>query len=315
MPEPLLPPERHSDPRCLHYGQFYRHPQSAPVEPDRPVLLIHGNCQAEAMRVLFELRYPEMACIRMVPAHELEPDDVPYLQAWLRRAQYVVSQPIQVGYRGLPVGMSELFEQAPQAQTVVAPVMYWRGLHPTLVNVRSDAGDPPLTPYHDLRTIAQALGYGSLQVTDEYVAQVRSASEAQLRKRTQAANCVDVVDDLTRPGHRSVHVINHPSNVVLQAAVDALAHRLGLPSVPAVDPGRVLLSSVLAPIPAAAARAAQLTDEMVGDSWILAGETVPDGQVQAAHVQWYAEHPQVLRVAEERHAHDLRLLRETGSVG
>ena len=55
--------------RREHYGEFYG---LRPLPDDgRPLLLVHGNCQAEAMRVLLA-GVGEHRTVRVPPVHELE---------------------------------------------------------------------------------------------------------------------------------------------------------------------------------------------------------------------------------------------------
>nr|WP_284289671.1 WcbI family polysaccharide biosynthesis putative acetyltransferase [Angustibacter aerolatus] len=56
------------------------------------------------------------------------------------------------------------------------PVVRYAGLHPWQVIVRTDAGDPPVVPYHDLRTVARAAGLVLDPPTNDTVRAVTEAS-------------------------------------------------------------------------------------------------------------------------------------------
>ena len=299
--------------RQRHYQYFYDLPDAPRLDPGRPVLIVHGNCQAEAMRVLFELRYPELTCIRMVPAHELTSGDVAHLTRLARQANYVVTQPIADGYRGLPVGARELVAHATGARHVMVSRLYFAGLHPTLVHVRSYPHEPPVVPYHDLATVAQALGHPRPDVGRTYAQAVREDSIHRLRDKIAVNGCVDITDALIAPGTRSMHVINHPSNSVLQAAVTAAAQALGLPPREEIDPGRVLLRSVIAPVPPAAAELAKIS--ATETYWTVGGERVQAETIIDAHLRFYREHPQALQEAQRLYGPRIEALLNDSVLG
>lgn len=314
----------------MHYGAFYGLidlPQDG-----RPLLLVHGNCQAESLRVLLELMAPQVCAVRLVPAHEMTAADVPYLHRLLERAAYLVSQPIVAGYRGLPIGTSDLLAHTSAERTAVVPVLRWAGLHPTQVIVRSSAGDPPTVPYHDLRTVLEAAQSESRdrssgvsvtlssastrfsQLPLEAARALRDLSRAELARRIEARGALDVLDLFERPGRRSVHVINHPTNAVLLDVAARLGDALGLDPIDDVDPGRVLVGSLVAPIDQAAAHLADLplSDDDRAGVWRVNGEPVPHADVHAAHREWYARHPDALEAALRRHRPALEILEAHG---
>lgn len=297
-------------PRNRHYGHFYAFDEV--VDDGRPLLLVHGNCQAESLRVMLEGRYgDEVATARLVPAHELSADDVPHLMRLLARARYLVTQPIVDGYRGIGVGSRQLLGAAPHVAAAVVPVLRWAGLHPSQAIVRTPAGDPPIVPYHDLRTVSACLRGGARpELTLARAAALRELSLAELTTRIEAHGALPVQDVLTRAGARTVHVINHPSNDVLEAVADRVAAHLGLGGPRAFDPGRVLLGGIVAPVGDAAAQLAGLerTRDDTDDVWRIGGMPVPDAEIEAAHRAWYAEHPQALADAARRHARALSLM-------
>lgn len=310
LTDPRSPFGAPDTPRNRHYGLFYGF-DDVP-DDGRPVLVVHGNCQAESLRVLIECHFGDrLHAVRLVPAHELVADDVPHLHRWLARANYVVTQPIVDGYRGLPVGSRELLATAPQARGAIVPVLRWAGLHPTQVIVRSPAGDPPVVPYHDLRTvIAAATGDARVDPSPGAVEQLRELSLSELTRRIEAHSAVDVREALCRPGRRSVHVINHPTNPVLSEVATAVADALGLVNPRAADPGRILLGSIVAPmnLDAAASAGLEPTPDDEARLWRVGETPVADDEIAAAHLDWYARHPEALNAALTRHAVALQVL-------
>ena len=192
--------------------------------------------------------------------------------------------------------------------------MRWAGLHPAQVIVRTPAGEPPIVPYHDLRVIAACRRAGDHaarvtsadlpQLDERAVGALRDASLAELTRRIEAHGAVDIRDALTRPGRRSVHVINHPTNDVLVEVADRIAAALDLGAPREYDPGRSLLGALVAPMDERAAAFAQvpMSDDDVARVWQVRGQAVGEDELVAAHATWYAEHPQALADAVRRHA-------------
>jgi hypothetical protein len=83
--------------RTAHYQDFY----GEPARDGRPLGLVHGNCQAEALRVLLA-GSPTLPwqLLRVPPVHELEAGDLPHLDRLLAGATLLLAQPVRDGYRG-----------------------------------------------------------------------------------------------------------------------------------------------------------------------------------------------------------------------
>lgn len=303
-PTPQTSPEGPVDEgRRRHYGAFFGL-EPLPADDGRPLVLVHGNCQAESLRVLLALDPDSpVRTVRVPPAHELEAEDVPRLHRLLARTDVVVAQPVRDGYRDLPLGTAQVHAAArPGARLVVFPVVRWAALHPFQVIVRAGAGEPPVVPYHDLRTLSAAAGGPVVPEVPrpEAVRAVREESLRQLRARQEAHGALDVTDLLLAAGAEACHTVNHPGNPVLRGLAGRVLDACGLPAEVA-DPGRVLLNSVHAPVLPETLAALGLAGEPRPD-WTVAGERVPDAVVREAHARWYAEHPGVAEAGLQRHA-------------
>ncbi|MDP9831081.1 WcbI family polysaccharide biosynthesis putative acetyltransferase [Kineosporia succinea] len=292
--------------RRRHYGAFYGL-APAPGDDGRPLVLVHGNCQAESLRVLADSPGSPVRTVRMPPVHELTGDDLPCLEKLLGQADAVVSQPIRAGYRGLPLGTADVMAAtAPGTRLVMVPVIRWAALHPFQVIVRSpQAGDPPVVPYHDLRTMGRATG-AVPAFSGGFVRAVRDISVRELVERQRRHGTIDVVDLLLDAGSRACQVINHPGNEVLRGTAHRMLEALGLPWDPR-DPGRVLLDSVHAPLAGPTLEALGLDGEET-TNWQVHGKTVPDTEIQQAHLEWYRRHPGLAEQGLQRHAEVARLL-------
>ncbi len=234
--------------RQQHYAHF--HGLLPLVRDDRPLVLVHGNCQAESTRVLLE-GTGQVRTVRVPPVHELEAGDLPRLQRILDEVDVLVSQPVRDGYRDLPLGTAELLARAPRRpRLVVVPVLRWAALHPFQVIVRSPgAGEPPVVPYHDLRTLTLAAGRPELPEVPSAraVRAVRALSARELRARGERHGALPVDDLFDAAGDGATQTVNHPGNPVLRGVAERVLAALGLPGdVP--DPGRTLLDSIHTPV-------------------------------------------------------------------
>ncbi|MEO7753611.1 MAG: WcbI family polysaccharide biosynthesis putative acetyltransferase [Terracoccus sp.] len=304
--------------RAWHYGEFYG---LKPVPDEAPLLVVHGNCQAESLRILLQ-QAPDSPCasVRIPPVHELHADEVPLLQRLLRRAAAVVVQPIAGGYHDLPLGTEDVRRASPVAEVVVFPVFRYAGLLPCQV-VHTDAthGDPPVVPYHDVCTLLRAAG------RDEDAARVsaglgdhaRAVSQwslDELARRESASGSVVVSDLVTGAGARSTNTINHPGNPILVGLAQRVEEALGWPTT-AQDPGRELLDSIHAPLDARVLAALGLDPVAATDHWRVGDRELHPEDVARDQIDWYRERPAVLEDLLGRSATQLRLLGVETGVG
>ena len=311
-----LPPVALADlPRAMHYGEFYG---LKPIPDEKALLVVHGNCQAESIRLLLQ-DADDAPCVSVrVPAvHELTPDEVPFLQRLLDRAAVVLTQPVTAGYHDLPLGASEVQEAAPGARVVRWPVVWYAGLLPwQVVFTHPDEGDPPVVPYHDVRTVMLALGEPLPTAGPEGFRAVARWSLAELRDREARAGAVPVSTFVVDSGARASNTVNHPGNPVLVSLARAIQQRLGWPMT-ATDPGYELLESVQTPCEGKVLEALgiELSDgrDASEESWVVGGREVPDAEVVDAQLGWYRQHPEVLAAVANRSAERWRLLETTAA--
>lgn len=305
------------DGRTRHYGTFYGVDQirtAGDATPSLgPVVLVHGNCQAEAMRVLLSTA-PELAdrTVRMPPVFELTADDLPHLDRLLARCELLISQPVSDDYRELPLGTAQLAARLPASATVIRwPVVRFSGFHPWQVIVRDPrepSRNPPVVPYHDLRTLAAAADRPVTDTADDIDALRSLAAEslAELRRREQRDCDVAIADLLAAPVVGDMLTINHPGNRVLVELARRVQQAAAV-SVTAADPGRVLLGEVVAPVSRVALTVLGVTGEPV-HRWTVGGSAVEPELVHRAQEQWYRDNPWVLAAGLERHRDSLALL-------
>jgi Polysaccharide biosynthesis enzyme WcbI len=293
--------------RRAHYADFYDGPPAG-----GPLALVHGNCQAESLRVLLagSPTFPYRT-VRMPPVHELTAGDLPALHALLPRTALLASQPVRDDYRDLPLGTAQLAARLPTGARVVRwPVIRYAGLTPHAAIVRhpSDmAAVPPVVPYHDLRTLASAAGIR--RVADPGPAQLRAAaalSVEELARREELTTDVGVSDVLLGLGVEAAHTVNHPGNPVLRTLARRVQRAAGAPA-DAADPGRVLLGGIRAPLEAPVLAALGL-DAEPRPYWLVDGRPVDDREVREAQLAWYATHPGWVEAGLRRYAERMAVL-------
>ncbi|MGJ0120115.1 WcbI family polysaccharide biosynthesis putative acetyltransferase [Williamsia sp. MIQD14] len=296
------------DPRTIHYGGFYGVSEPRGAQDGRPLWVVWGNCQAEALRVLLDTVADRgFVTCRVPPVHELTGDDIPHVQALLTRARVVLSQPVRSGYRDLPIGTDDLTRWLPaDAVRLRWPVIRYGGLYPFQVIVRDPAEpsvSPPVVPYHDLRTL---FGHDDVEVTPEQIRDAAQWSIDQLAAR-EARDCdVGVSDTLHGFGAAAAHTINHPGNPVLATVATRLLSAAGHRGVPG-DPGRILLGGVRSPLEERVVDALGL-DAAPRDAWTVDGRAVAQAEVRTAQAAFYADHPVYAEAARTRYAELLEIL-------
>lgn len=282
--------------RMRHYGIFY----GLDGLPDEPFGVIHGNCQAEALRIALVTAGPQSPfSVRVPPVHELEPADLPHLRRVYAAASILVVQPVKAGYRDLPVGTAEVTALlAPGARVVPIPVLRWNALHPYQFLARNHTvPDPPLVPYHDLRIVAAAAQLPVPRFDAAQVCAVAQDTAQELRRRQRAADTLPGDDLFLAAGARGTNTLNHPGNPVLLGMAQRILERLAIPGTVG-DPGRELLRSVITPIEAETLDALGLAGEP-RRHWQIDGRDVSPAQVAATHTRWLQQHPEALALAVE----------------
>ncbi|MCT1710618.1 WcbI family polysaccharide biosynthesis putative acetyltransferase [Dietzia cinnamea] len=285
--------------------------------PDRPTVMVIGNCQADVYRDLLRAS-DEVRVVEVRPVYEMTAADLPALHADLARTDVLIVQPVRDDYRDLPLGHRQLAAHLPASATVVlVPVLRYAGLHPYQVLVRPPHDRslvPPLAPYHDLRTIlVSATGDRDVLEAAPTAEQARAAARESveaLRVREQAHGTLTASDLLD--GCPRWHTINHPDRHTLATVFDRILERL--PAGVLTDPPRIgdrePLGSTRAPVEPAVARALGVTgfDGTASGDWLVDGAPVRTRDIIDAHLAWYTATPGVVEEGLRRHADRIDLL-------
>ncbi|MBG6055861.1 hypothetical protein IWX81_002289 [Salinibacterium sp. CAN_S4] len=285
-------------------------------DSDRPLVVVHGNCQAESVRLMMDA--PDVTTVRIPPAHELSSSDLPGLFGLLSRADVLISQPIRDNYRGLPIGTGQLASWMPTTSTtLLIPVIRFAGLYPFHLIVRpphDTSASPPLVAYHDARLLRTAYDRRSdstarvrrVELSTDQVLEIGRQSLAELSTREERHSTLVVSDVFDAPTFAQMRTINHPGNAVWSVVSDRIRSTLGYHDPPA-DPGRPLLDSIHAPRLPVVAEAYGLTDP-IQDAWVVDGRSVDTAEVEEAHLEWYHDHPDAVDAGMARHGATLATL-------
>lgn len=302
--------------RREHYRDFYA-PDDAPSGDRRPLWLLWGNCQAEALRLVLD-RTPDrpFRTARIPPVHELTRDDVPYLLALLDETVVLLTQPVRAGYRDLPIGAADLVDQLRGRATVIRwPVIRYAGLYPFQVIARHPADrsiTPPGVPYHDLRTVAAARDGRrptqdwDVEVGDDTFRAVADASIAELARRESRDTDVGVSDVLAVFGADAAHTINHPGNSVLHELARRLLATQNITSVP-LTIAEPLLDATWAPLEQRVLDALGLT-ATPRPRWRHLGREIEPDAIHAIQLDWYSQYPDFIDLTIERHGATMAML-------
>lgn len=296
-----------TDGRTLHYGSFYG--VDADTSDTRPVLLVWGNCQAEALRiVLASSANSTFRTVRVPPVHELTATDIPHVERLLQQTRAVIAQPVRAGYRGLPIGTADLTDMAPSITTrLIWPVIRYSGLYPWQIIVRHPSDPsavPPGVPYHDLRTVLAArdgrtrFDEWDLEISSAGIVDAAQASVAELDRR-ERRDCDVAISDVLRPlGSEVAHTINHPGNAVLIELGSRILDALGLPGPSSLD--RELLGVVRAPLERRVIDALGL-DAVARSAWTIDGVVLEEKTIHDQQMSWYAQYPEFVDAALSRY--------------
>lgn len=315
------------DGRTRHYGAFYgldpadradgsesRPGANGGRTDDVPLILVWGNCQAEAVRQLLAGSATlDARTVRIPPVFELTPADLSPLRRLAERASVLISQPVKDDYRDLPLGTNQVAALLRPGSTVVRwPVVRCSAYQPFQAIVRDPrdvSRDPPVVPYHDLRTLASARRGEDLlsaDVSAEACSVIGEASKAELRRRERAQCDVGISDIFDRPELGDMFTINHPGNRVLVKLAQRIQQAIGRPA-DAVDPGRNLLGELTAPVPAPALAALGLPGP-AARNWKVRGRDIPSAEIHQVQWQWYRDNPWVVDAGYARHRDTLKTL-------
>jgi len=310
------------DGRTKHYGTFYGLPVSersdgsdSPADnTDLPLLLIWGNCQAEALRVVLAGSPSlQFRTVRMPPVFELTSADLEHLRDLADRSTVLLTQPVKDDYRELPLGSAQVAAMLPAGATVIHwPVIRTSAYHPFQAIIRDPdgtLGDPPIVPYHDLRTLASAKHSTDMWDTPVSVAvcrEIAAESIAELGRREREQCDVAISDLFNQPAAGDMFTINHPGNRILVELARRIQQLLGRPA-DAADRGRPLLGEVRAPMPQQAMAALGLSG-VESPSWRVRGEEIAAEEVHLTQWQWYRDHPRMIAAGYRRHQAALDLL-------
>jgi hypothetical protein len=293
----------------------------------RPIALVYGNCQAEALRQIL-VTHPTFAeryhLPRIPRVNEISPHVLALIERRLPEVEVLITQEIKPGHRGMGLGTEQLVAQLPGSATVLRyPVAWFEGVFPFQVYV--DRGGPrvvasaPITDYHDLRTL-YAAGRGwdlgtTLRRLDELRLDpqwVRDNAERSLKELSsgEAAFTAQLTAFVRQHPITSFHTVNHPANGLVTELARQLLTHLGHQDADLVLGSRQThLDGVVTPLEP------QIVQALGGapgvdthGEWVFSSGTFSRAEVIGAYLAVYADDPGLLAHGLRQHAERLRTL-------
>jgi hypothetical protein len=294
----------------------------------RPIALVYGNCQAEALRQIL-LTHPAFAeryhLPRIPRVNDITPQVLAHIERRLPEVEVLITQEIEPGHRGMGLGTEELAARLPGSATVLRyPVAHFEGGFPFQVYV--DRGDqprlavsPPVTDYHDLRMLyAASRGWDlgtTLRRLDELQLDpqwVRDNAERSLKDVSsgEAACTARLAAFIRQHPTTSFLTINHPANGLVTEVARQLLTRLGHRDADLVLGSRqTCFDGLVTPLEPQIVRA--LGGEPGADphgEWVVWSRTYSRAEVIGAYLALYAGDPGLVAEGLRQHAERLRTL-------
>lgn len=281
----------------------------------RPLWVLHGGPQADPLRRLLnhDAQAPYIA-VSTRSVDRMTSDDVAPMMRLVNQADAFITERLPSGYRGLPVGVDDLRPHLrPGIPVFTFPRIDYSGLHPYQVGRDPLAGlaDPPLVPYHDLRSVAVAAGTRTLEQAWNVLPSARFVREFAawqlLRlRRVEARTDVGVAGAVRAAGMGAVHTVDRPGDALLVEIAKGIQSCLRVEPT-ADDHGIGLLGQCRGPVEPNIAEALGLPVPET-DAWSMYGRQLTSTDIHVAQVEWYRQHPDVLKAIMAAHASRMDLL-------
>lgn len=273
----------------------------------RRLAMVYGNCQAEPLRQILS-QSPQFAArfetVQVPPVQSITVSELKILEDLLPRIHLIIGQPVSSNYRGMKLGLEQLLQRAGDARVAKWPSLYWGVVFPFMVYVHPRARqaiDAPVVRYHDLRFLSCASrglrpveAAGFLEEYEPSAAGLESIIRNAKLTTTEREQACDIRlsewIDRTENRSRAFWTVNHPARFVLERVAEEIHGLLGLEYERQAGPD--LLSGVSAPVhPRVPGRS----------TWVVNGEVLPQRELLARHLDWYAANPEALHAGLREH--------------
>lgn len=321
----LPPAVRHSVLNVAVHRDLYLSPLIK--RDNRPIALVYGNCQAEALRRILathEAFSSTFQLLRVPPVHEISSREMSLIEARLPEVEVLIGQEVRADYRGMRLGTEQLAQALPASARVLRyPVAYFEGMFPFQVYVNRH-GNPiasaaPITDYHDLRTLfAAGEGWdqattlrrlGELKLDPTWVQDNAERSLAELAERELQLD-VRLCDLIRSHPTTSFNTINHPVNSLVTEVARQVLEQLGY-----LDADQVLGSRQSYLDHISAPRESQIVQALGADpepgereEWRTEAGVFSPADVLSAHLKLYADDPELLAEGLRKHQDRLATL-------
>lgn len=290
--------------RALRYRRFSEL-GNRDTTPDHEVAVVWGNCQAEPLAEILGSSGlgDNFEVVRVPPVHQISAEEAEILHRLLARTTLLVAQQVRDGYRDLPIGTDDLESRLPSgARTIRIPVLYYEGLFPYQVYIRSGghlSESAPRTSYADLRTLVAASRgvFGERGV--DLAASLRSDAAGVARNEASSRESMASREshlDIQVSGHlrgSTFHTVNHPGNGILAEIAAEVCGAVGLTPRIVVSQTEYL-RDIYSPLESHVLGALGREDAP-RDAWRIHARDVEARDIFHAHLEWYRSRPELVR--------------------
>jgi hypothetical protein len=250
---------------------------------------------------MIETARPDVQVLRIAPVHKLTEDDRSNVEAAVKQADVVLSQPIGESFG--PFSTEALMGLSGTRDWTFFPSIYFGGLFPYLQYLRTNPGTllGPLGEYHD-RRIALSFLQGkdaaacekTLHEENEEIcrAHLRSSiEESRRREENIEIKVMDFIEE-TMTKSRPCHTFNHPSNLVMWHVIDQFLDKLSMPAVAGSKPPKnPWLDETVAAIPPELSRIAGL--DYIEPTYAFQKKPISDGELITGFYEIYRNTPDI----------------------
>jgi hypothetical protein len=196
----------------------------------------------------------------------IAPEEIDYITSELKSSELIITQPINDGYRGMPIGTNQLRETCnSKTKIIVIPNLYFEGYHPNFLYIK-DQNNQTVSPrlseykifksdYHDAFCFsAKILGlnfadyiniYEKIVLDESWINTNLTNSLDALRKRESECDIKisrHIEDNFLKT--QLFWTFNHPSNNLLEFLTDKIIELLGLSSISKIEFPELLTSEI-----------------------------------------------------------------------
>lgn len=190
--------------------------------------LVIGNCQARPLTIIIKNIKRDWDVLEPVIVHLAKLEDSAHVENLCKQADLIICQLVADAYH-IPFVRTSYLKTQYSGKCVVWPNIYWRGLTPEIIYIRTHAGQTisgPLGEYHNQIIFQSWFDGVAVDVCVDYMqnecfnferyAKIPEKSLAELREREKLVDvCISYFLE-EQYSERTFWVMNHPTNRVME---------------------------------------------------------------------------------------------------